>query len=118
MKKLLLIGSLVASLFAIEFGHYKCVYVGYIKNDVVYKNDKLDKIDIDVTQYSVSDGVDKYNWFASSKKGDFYKNSKGIIEISNKRVKGLIPVTFSLNDKNITLILACLTDKDLKKSSK
>jgi len=121
MKKLLLIGSLIASLFAVEVGHYKCVYVGYIKNGIAYtyKENEIKKtVEIDVTKNSVSVGVDKYHLIKSNKKANFYMNTKAnLIIILKERTNGFIPVLF-LNDKNISLVSECLTDKDLKKYSK
>jgi len=109
MKKLLLIGSIVASVFAIEPGNYSCILAGYQKNGIMYKSDKTSGIDLKVTNDSVFDGTDTYKWFAEGKGQIFYKNTeKGIISISEKTVNGVIPVMYVPKSNDILLVLGCI----------
>ena len=112
MKKLLLIGSIVASLFAAEVGFYKCFLAGYKKDGILYKSEKHIEFDLKVTQNSVSDGTDTYTWYAEGKGQDFYKNDKkGILSISEKPVNGIFPVMYVPSTNDVLLILGCIKEK-------
>jgi len=109
MKKLLLVGSIVASLFAVEPGNYSCVLAGYQKDGIMYKSDKHTGINLKITNDIVFDGTDTYKWFAEGKGQNFYKNDKkGIISISEKNVNGIIPVMYVPKSNDILLVLGCV----------
>ena len=106
MKKLLLTGLVLTGLFATN---YNCALVGIKKGDYTMKVPKKEqsRVDLTITNDTVSDGTNTYNFIGFYKNNQLYANKKGLLEIGDS-INGILPVYYTSKDSDNVLILGCI----------
>jgi len=112
MKKLVLLVALVAGLFAVENGHYRCVNTMVVKGDRSYKlsQDEYSYAQFTIKGHTLNDGTNnfKYSYTNNKEKIDFYVHPKMTLGVRSGDVGNTIfPMVAAPAKADYTLVFYC-----------